>query len=589
MIDHIKNNSGVRECIRNPKAENREERFQEVMNTWLRYVNRAKPFACYEDVLQREYPFPRLFFQEPVNFFRDLTLDASLFHSAKLFGNQCYNALFPQTERKVLSRHNFIDVGNDQRKPQDLTSLYRVTVNSLRDKLVSNYLLEGSGFDDLHEAYLIASALLMENTFSMSPAADLDVAIPAEIFVRLATMYSRRMGMLYFTQMMGSPLYQNVYKLIDKAVAVRVDFADETEVVSKTVIIDEFAMKIVRSIDDSIIRNDTRVFANESGGNVAGNGNFQSPIGRRLRNNKLFLMNFNFDHLSETISIHEREVNGIPFIVEYKTALNMPSRYAQVSEKVKLYSGQVKEVINRLKNQTISKKQKHAQNSGQVQVRHYWRTSAGDAKIFKSYELKQNPENCFNVFFLIDNSCSISPAKVSVMETIMTLILNVIDGHSDVFPFLAAYRQNGTGKKVFLTKLFDGNTSGHKTRDFGKILYFKSEHVNYDPFALWEMLFVHRKHAKMKNRTNIVMLFGDAWPVSMEKDTRAEAQEIMDTIRKNYPNLIIIYFATNQMYKTEELGYDYYVNVNSEKFNLPTFVWQFQEVIEKILIDNEAA
>jgi hypothetical protein len=542
-----------------------------------------KPFAGQEELLSRVYPFPWLYLQEPLLSFQDLALNASLMHAAKMFGNQCFQVVSPAPQMQVQSRHHFVDAGNNQQVPQNLGPLFSSVLGSLRDAAVTKYLISrAEEFDRLNEEYLLASGLLLENSFDKMPAAHIDVVIPADVFVRLSCLYGDRLGLLFYVQLTGSPLYQRVHALVKEAATVKIDFKNAKDVAFQSARLAEHALRIVRCIDDSIIRND----ANKSylhqtvGGASQGINNI--PVGRRLRNSP-FLMNFSGEFSSETISIHEREVNGMRFLVEYKTALSLPNRYLQLSGKVKPYQAQMTAEILRIKNQNWRLRQKPTQYSGQLQVRNYWRTRSGDPRIFTSQELFIQLKSEFNAFFLIDNSCSISPVKIAAMETSITLCLDIIRDHPDVFPFLAAYRQNGGSKKVHLTKLFAGETARMTPAQLGRILYFKSELVNYDAYALYEMLTSHQPEVENRKRTSIVFLFGDSWPVSLNKDTRAEAVEIMETIRSTWPNLVIVYFATSKMIDMNALGYDHYIDLKAEEFSLQSLLEQFKKVMEQVL------
>jgi hypothetical protein len=83
-----------------------------------------------------------------------------------------------------------------------------------------------------------------------------------------------------------------------------------------------------------------------------------------------------------------------------------------------------------------------------------------------------------------------------------------------------------------------------------------------------------------------VFIVGDAWPVSLEKDAKEEGTQIMRQLREKYPKMVIIYFATNAQYNPEQLGYDYYIKLNSDYFSFESFKVQFQQVILKVIQDH---
>ena len=172
------------------------------------------------------------------------------------------------------------------------------------------------------------------------------------------------------------------------------------------------------------------------------------------------------------------------------------------------------------------------------------------------------------------------------MQKIIALLVLVIKEHPDIFQTIHAYAQKGTAKTVSLTPLVEGNT--RQIKKFGSLLYFNCKTVNYDPFALNEIL--QRNNAvfnsKSDNAIPLIFVIGDAWPVSMEKDSKREGTDIMRNLRELYPRMVIINIASNPCFNPDELGYDYYITIKSDSFSIASFKKDFEQVILKVVNDH---
>ncbi len=338
-------------------------------------------------------------------------------------------------------------------------------------------------------------------------------------------------------------------------------------------LLERLALRIADEIDEGA-RYDIKNY------HSGGIGNEATVPGRRLLNNSFFI--FRAEHEEQVVKSYVREIIGNQVFVEILRPRHLPNMFRQLQKKLDKHISDVSGEICKLKSRNIEKRPRDGY-SGLLNTRQAWRKNLEEVNFFQIRNTVDSKKNVFNVFFLVDNSCSI-PSKINTLQQVLTLLVSVMIRHPEIFRSLFAYAQKGTSKTVKLTPLIEGEQAS-KVKNFGSLLYFNCKNVNYDPYALHEILYLNENIVRRDRHINLVFIVGDAWPVSFEKSAKEEGMEIMQLLRKKYTNTLLINFATNPTYKPEELGYDYYVNLTSSVFDIASFKLQFQKVILKILND----
>ena len=452
-------------------------------------------------------------------------------------------------------------------------------IKAFREFVLINYLLKQSAIlKELYPDFLFSMSALVENNFVKKPSNDLDVIISTEVFVRLVCIFRKKLPLLFYHQMVYSHLYQKISgKILKELSKIEIDFSSFSDSYNKSYKIEQTALSILHEIDETALRSEIKGYSLQKG--VGSNTNV---LGRKLMNNRFFA--FLEDSDEEVVEYYQSEANNIQFMVQILKPRHLPNRFDAMKKELANETRAVSNAIFKLKTQK-EQHRKFINYSGILNAQRIYRKNLEDTRFFRVNERADRWSNCFNVGMLIDNSCSI-PSKVPSLQKIIALLVLVIKEHPDIFQTIHAYAQKGTAKTVSLTPLVEGNT--RQIKKFGSLLYFNCKTVNYDPFALNEIL--QRNNAvfnsKSDNAIPLIFVIGDAWPVSMEKDSKREGTDIMRNLRELYPRMVIINIASNPCFNPDELGYDYYITIKSDSFSIASFKKDFEQVILKVVNDH---
>jgi hypothetical protein len=548
-----------------------DEQLLESGMIWFRIIPNQLPFFMLPKMLEEEDIWFDNLFAHPPLIFIESSANGTLFYNALQLLVKCYERNAPMKENKVTSRIHFDANGN----PDNLTNVFKVLVKAFREFMIIKYMIHHSPLlKELHPDFLFSMANFVENNFARNPTADLDVIMPAEVFVRLVCIFRKDLPLIYYRQMTGAYIYQKISeKILSRLNKIDIDFNNPFDSTNKAEEIEQLAISITHEID-RFIRRDVEGYSVKSGSAVK-----KSIPGRKLLNNAFFAFQEETDE--EIIDIYSSEVNNTSFIVHIVKARHLPNRFRTIQNQLNKYTSEVTRDIFKLKSKN-QQNRKFLSYCGLLNIQNAYRKNLEDTRFFSVNEKVDRWSNAFDVFFLIDNSCTIPP-KVNTLQQVLVLLTSVISTHPDIFPTIHAYAQKGSNKTVYLTPLIEGDTA--LIKNWGSLIYYNCKMVNYDPFALFEILRRNENLLSPGNRIQLVFVVGDAWPVSMENNVKDEGKKIMTFLRNKFPKMVIIDIASNPLYIPEDLGYDYCIRLNSDSFSIASFNQQFKNVILKVIED----
>jgi len=474
-------------------------------------------------------------------------------------------------------------------KKINLNSIYVNIFSGIKKYLVQLILSKTSIISKNQQKYQSCLFLNDYHFFDyVTKSKELDIVIPAEIFFYYYVNYNDRFPGLFYREICRSLFYQEAIAEFDKALTPVRELIYNEEQYDIYSLIDqkwkmiEAAKQITHFIDRTNIRTGEHTYDFKDGRPRSNNS--QVPHGRKSRtNNRSQLMLFEGEGIRS-----QKNVGGTQVKYEVLQALRFPYDYKQYVNLVHNYKSEINTALSRIFIKYISKREKSYEETGEVDIENWYRRKL-DQYIFRDMVTETNPANRFNMFFLIDNSCSINKDKQLVMKQLIVLFSEVIKSHPEKFNSLVAYSQNSSGNKMVSMRqlVCKKKVSELTDSDLYKLLHLKQSGVNYDILAMLNMLDKHLTGKSQSDGINLVIAVGDAWPVSYglagKADVKEEQETVFNMIRKKH-DVIITYYAVNQLYDPRSLHYDYFISLKSDSNNpMEKFVKQFPGMIDEIL------
>jgi hypothetical protein len=342
--------------------------------------------------------------------------------------------------------------------------------------------------------------------------------------------------------------------------------------------IGQLALEITRLTDRQRIhtKGDVPEIGSRQGGQVG-----KLPHGRQDFSKFAFLLNLNgLDSIPVSGNTFTRTVIGQQVTYEILPALAMDTEYQLISESVRVHLFDLIENLKKIKSKQSDSRLIEFQDYGtEIDPINYYRREA-DMLIFKNQENYLAERTKINLYILRDCSCSIGEEKRKFINKISVLLMESLIAEPYLFHNIVAYSQHSTGnKKVTMHKMLLGDVRSISTPS--TILQDKSSGVNYDAFALYQLITEHVPKVPALTE-ELVVLIGDQWPVSHGKEVKRENHDILSELKHNYPHLIICYIAVNEQYPPADLFYDYFISLKGND-SFQHFIFKFSKMIDNIL------
>jgi len=461
--------------------------------------------------------------------------------------------------------------------PYDLSGVYHLAQLGLRAALVQHNLQNVANFAELLSAWQSTYYMASEHHFVYHPDThkDLDLISDINEFLQMIFRLQRRTFTLYFPEICCAPtnlmFSQKVLKQID-AMQLEYHLANPRSLQRTLAAVKEAALYLTRLIDDPLLLRIPEQTRTPS----QGQGILQARQPRRRP-----AINMNLQILPQGF-MTQRIIAGELRPIEYQPPLHFYDDFALREPKL-LHPAQA--LITRLMKIMITQKREIPLEPLQV-------TGEPDAEeIYKKrldphFFIESDEENGkavkLYVMLLVDNSCSMNVLKrEKAADTLVTFAL-AIKACPEIFAQITAMAQHSSGdRKITLRLLLDAAPA--ELADLSPLLHLTSSGVNYDAFAAYEL--VHHCCERFHGVVPLLVLLGDAWPVGHSKDVREEQKELFALLKAEFPNLIVLYLATDQRYPPQELSYDYFVSATHDT-SLMTIVGKIGETIEQIILEK---
>lgn len=500
----------------------------------------------------------------------NLIYDASLYLSLLKPYIQLLNNKLPLAQRTVRSKYSV----NDSNEPLDISYIDTAVRKCLRVAMLRKYLVSREEkFAECDHAYIQNLALISTELFNWDNPGSYDLLVEGSEFFMIAEMLGDIFVVLFSYSFIRNPLYQKAYRLFRDKIESLSRISHYSDLNAAMVEIDIAAEELVHFIDQYLISSPK---------------DSPTPIPSLwLNSNNCVLSGRLFKNIpfDSTQVFSEMELeNVLGFTVAYKylppvVNLNSFNRFVRID---KTHINRLYETLQLIKAQHLSHQIKSFEQTGAIDVENFYRRHS-DCLVFEEDITRVSFRSKFNILYLLDNSCSINDNKKRTMQLIMSLMLLTIKDFPEIFSHLIAYAQNTEGYKVVaIRKLLDCKVEDVKSIE--KVMHIHSSGINHDIFALHKVLKLHAKTLfRTKSTKTIAILIGDAWPISVDGDVLEEQKLLIQTIRHDYKDLIIIYIAVDANRHPRDLSYDYYISQKSGEFSMNVFLDQFSPVIKEII------
>ncbi|MFC2089033.1 hypothetical protein ACFLSX_05465 [Calditrichota bacterium] len=491
-----------------------------------------------------------------------------------------FDSIFPVPQDKVLSKYSKIN-----ENPLDITSIYRAVNSSLRKIAIVQALnRKDSIFSDLQYYFRQNIIRNLNNPFKYNPTDDLNMILHAEVFSALFAALGKSFISVFFVQLFYAPVNRYTYHLFldaeQKIKARDIKISPRKQFIKDMKFIDTLAKNITEQIDVF-----TRIIDDEQDSAP----NMLSPAQRPVQNsfNLNFLLANSLSDLNSSLySRTSRTILGKSYPIVFRPSLDNQNDFSSRSSKLQSKTNSLKADLLKIHVDELDSFIRYRQSTGFLDKRELWKVIAAQdsikADIFKSISHVSLTKNQIYLHLLVDNSCSMNPDKRKVVRDILTMLTNIILQFPNMFVYVSAAAQHSEGnKEVTIRKTFDGPVENVSVNSLSRIIHTHQQGLNYDGIALYELIAQNSYKWEEYNAIPVVIMIGDAWPVSHSEDVKQEQAKIIAHLKQRHPELILMYIAINQCYNPEELSYDYFVSIKSNDL-IAEFLIQFKKMISKI-------
>ena len=497
--------------------------------------------------------------------------DCSLYFLIETALQDSYERLVQPDKPNIMSKFSMMVLENGTKKSIDLSYQYPLIYSCFVRLLLANKLnMAGGVLKEIRKTFIRGLHLGDEYYFSHYDT-EFDVTISPERFIQIYSRYGDLALLKFFNPIKYSPLYKAQWKLLEKKT--KELYADRASVLRKNRLIDRMTREIIAFGDRS------NLHVGHPGKVNLGLDSPILPRGRKL-DDLAMLDVFRLDQIMNEGYRQTFVINGQGVEVELKPALHQISamEYDLIKQETQHIVKPISKKLLEFNNQSNGKKTiSHFEKTGGMDIENWYRRDF-DGLVFQQEYTTITLRTKLKLVFLIDNSISISPEKQKFIKQIGTTLIEVARAFPQNFPQIIAYAQHSSGnKKVTLHHLADVRTESLSNPS--KLLHLDRSGVNYDMYAARVVVDLHKD--QLKEGKTMFILLGDSWPIGLKEDVKVESRKIIQSIKKDFPNLILTYLATNKQYDPLLLGFDHYIEISSSD-SVNEFAKYFIKMIEEI-------